>query len=635
MPSAWAERILLLCCGQILARYDRSLLAVSLCELARRLEVDRETGRRHRDAIQQAALTAIEARRPGRPRRDIPADVDRRAAALEILIQMLVYLLRQLVGETWHQRLPTAMRVRLGAWVCQLRTTYSLGLRAIADYLQVGRKVVQRWEAVAQAALREPARVDPPAPDQEQAWALIRAWYLALRQLPVHRRLSTRGFVAIFNRAFAEPLAELGVRRVRRAQASRIERGAQVGRLDQRRHPRGSFRYPAPFQQLAIDTTYVDVGPHRLYLIVLMDVGARVVLAQEIFLADNTEAVLAVLEQTAERFGVGEFLLIDRGTPYLNDRVERWLRSRGVRRIVCRRATPTEKACLERYNRTFKDWLRPHLEDLRIAELDLDRVLTAMQLASRILWQAYNVRPQPFIDGLSPIERLEQHPLAAIARERVELVRRSIDSAPRRELIAHVRQLLQLGIGDAELADRLAGYAEDGIRDAARQCEKRFHRGGIRDPLGYFLARVRDIDEQRRLARARRQADKERARLHIARDQALQARREAERAYETACPEGAAWAWIVWLLHALRSSNRYLERLARAKVRRLLADTRNKLGEHLFQVELDRIAERLAHLRFIVPPGQISPPVPLEIRTREQAQVIINHAARSALREAG
>lgn len=620
MSHGGMEATGILVMAQLLAAFDRSLLAVPLTTLASRLGVHRETARRACPAVEQAIQAALAARRPGRPRKQrVPDDGGRLCEALKLVNQILLYVLRELVGQDWYRRLPDHMRARLGAWVDELRLRCAVDVAQIAAWLGVGCKLVQRWVQFATKGPREPIA----RPDVRALWATVASWYRELRNLPPHRRLSQRRFVGIFNRVFAGPLERLGIKRITRPDASRIERGLQIHRLGRRMHPRGTFEYPAPFQQAAIDTTYLDIGPYRFYLIALLDVGARVVLFQEVFVAESTGAVLEVLDQTAARFGLAEYLLIDRGTPYLNDQVKTWLRERGVRRIVCRPASPTEKACLERYNGTFQRWVLPQAHEVGVHLLDRDAVLSALRLAARLAWLAYNTQPQPFIDGKSPLERLEQHPLAKAARQRLQLELRSVESAPRKELLAHVRDLLQLDVDAQRLAALLGGFKDAAIRKAALRCAERFGRpdSPIDRPLPYFLAVVQRIDDELREAHARTAARQQQTLEERARQQARDLDLAARRDLEAKHPEQALWTWIPLLIAAIKDGLRtglYLD-----KVTTLLGAIRTKLGPDLYALELAAILDavkRTTHVSQTDRPDR----VPIPDRAREQVLELLS-----------
>jgi hypothetical protein len=132
--------------------------------------------------------------------------------------------------------------------------------------------------------------------------------------------------------------------------------------LKKREHPRGSYVYPEPFQQVAIDTSYFKVFGFTFYLITIFEIGARLNLVTRVFLRENTQAVVSTLEEYLERFkGIG-VVVIDRGSPYLNEVVKNLLEEHGKVRLVCPPATPTAKAACERHFHTLKPVLLAALQ---------------------------------------------------------------------------------------------------------------------------------------------------------------------------------------------------------------------------------------------------------------------------------
>lgn len=116
-----------------------------------------------------------------------------------------------------------------------------------------------------------------------------------------------------------------------------------------REHPRGSFVYPEPFQVVALDTSYFTVFGFTFYIITVLELGGRLNLITRVFLRENTEAVVSVIEEFLARYPGIEVAVIDRGRPYLNETVKTLLESHGRYRLVCPPDTPTAKAQVERH----------------------------------------------------------------------------------------------------------------------------------------------------------------------------------------------------------------------------------------------------------------------------------------------
>lgn len=596
MQHSGSYSILLTCCAQILRRENRAW-AIPVQHLAEELGISRESVRRHTPTVLEAALEAIEARRPGRPRLEEKSVAS--IQALSLVNEMLLYVLVQLVGPNWPSLLTPAMRAQLGDWVRQLKEHFAVSFLQISMWLGVDRRTIARWRREEKIEWIEPASAEAPQIDRKEAERIAASWYVFFRTLPAHRRRSTNETLRTFNRAFAEALQRLGIEKLPYRRARKAEKRAGKGTPAERLHPRGSYEYPSPFTQLVADTTYLDLGARRFYLVVLMDIGSRVVLFQEVFLREDTDAVMEVFREAAERFGLGEFVLIDRGTPYLNGALYEWLRARGVERIVSRKATPTEKACLERYMRTFKEWVLADAEDVELARLSREDLLRALRLASRLTWRHYNTNPQPYIDEKDPLARLAESPVVQRARERVKLYERSDTSKPRKEEIADACDLLQLPVAPEALAGRLRGCEEASIREARERCWLRFEesdRDPVKSRLAYFLVVVREIDKKRKLARVEDAACQERQMVEKARREADEAARLAEARHQEECPEEILPNWIRLHLGGLARGTDIWTNFTRRMLGRLLRRACQKLGPRLFRLTLSSL---VAHVRTI------------------------------------
>ena len=211
-------------------------------------------------------------------------------------------------------------------------------------------------------------------------------------------------------------------------------------------HPRGSFVYPEPFEAVAIDTSYYTLFGITFCLITVFEFGGRLNLVTRIFLRDNTEAVVAVLEEFLARYpGVG-VVVIDRGTPYLNEEVRRLLELHGVVRLVCPPQTPTAKAAIERHFRMLKEALAQAVDKVFSADPGWPpaQLAKALELAVDVFATMYHRTPQEGIDGLSPLERIAGFDALAAAACRAQLFERSLNAEPSDLYARHVHQFLQL-----------------------------------------------------------------------------------------------------------------------------------------------------------------------------------------------
>jgi hypothetical protein len=278
-------------------------------------------------------------------------------------------------------------------------------------------------------------------------------------------------------------------------------------RTDQppREHPRGSYVYPEPFQAVALDTSYFDFFGTTFYLITVFELGGRLNLVTEVFLRENTEAVLAVVEEYLTRFPGIEVAVIDRGTPYLNEPVRQLLEDHGRFRIVCPPETPTAKAAIERHFDTLKTVLHQALATVFFeAPGWAPPVITKLfETAVAVFQLLYHQIPQEGIDGKSPAERiLEFDPVRACERI-TDLFRRSLDSEPADQYARTMHARFQLSGSEAETVAALRRYGTPVLRGVVEKV-KAYMGPPLPDwmynPLGFLIAKARELWEERRKA---------------------------------------------------------------------------------------------------------------------------------------
>jgi hypothetical protein len=201
-------------------------------------------------------------------------------------------------------------------------------------------------------------------------------------------------------------------------------------------HPRGSYVYPEPFQQVAMDTSYFKFAGTTFYLITVFEMAGRLNLVTKVFLKENIDSVILTLREYLKRFpGIG-FVVFDRGSPYLNEEVYRLLEEHEKERVVCRPATPTEKAACERHFRPLKAVLRRALDKVYFERAPLSRedLLALIEMGIGVFQDLYPHIPQNYIDGLSPAERIQFFDPVRAARMALELQERSLATEPAEDL---------------------------------------------------------------------------------------------------------------------------------------------------------------------------------------------------------
>ena len=268
-----------------------------------------------------------------------------------------------------------------------------------------------------------------------------------------------------------------------------------------REHPRGSFIYPVPFQMAAIDTSYFKVFDRTFYLITVFEMGGRLNLLSRMFLRENIKAVVAVLEEFLARFPGIEVVVIDRGTPYLNEEVKALLENYGLLRIVCPPETPTAKAACERHFQTLKGILQPAFEKVFPEDpgWELEKLLKVLEMGIAVFQMLYHQITQEGIDGKSPAERaVEFDPVEACARM-VELFQRSLDSEPSEEYARELHSRFQLPGDPEKTVNDLKHFGTRCLRKLAAKVGPYMgppQPDWMYDPLGHLAVEAKEIWEE-------------------------------------------------------------------------------------------------------------------------------------------
>lgn len=280
-----------------------------------------------------------------------------------------------------------------------------------------------------------------------------------------------------------------------------------------------------PLRALALmDTTDICCFGFTFKLIPFMEAHSREIFAHELCESDKAEKVVAVLAQGQQQSGGVVALRIDRGTPYLAELTVEAAETQGIDIRVARAYQPTDKAVIEHSFRGIKDALRSVFEcvDLRedgpgsLAERrELARRIASAVVAGYLRW-GYPYVPQPYIDGRSPRQRVDDFP----PTDR-DAVREILDERARHHEHAKTvaRELhefygFRLAMRDwLKMIHRSNCTAED-LRDASRRFDQVLLKGCFncnpkRSPY-YLLAIIRNVAGERRVEqRAERDFEKQ------------------------------------------------------------------------------------------------------------------------------
>jgi len=372
--------------------------------------------------------------------------------------------------------------------------------------------------------------------------------------------------------------------------------GAPTKDPDGAEHPRGNYRYPEPFQQVAMDTSLLELYGRVFYLVAVFELGGRLNLLTRVFLRETTREVVEVTEEFLGRYPQVEVALMDRGKPYLNDEVRSVIESRGKLRLVAPPATPEAKAAAERHFRTLKEVILPAIEsvfpeDPGWSPAEFGKLV---QVAVEVFRKLYPHIAQEGIDGKSPLERASSFdPLRAAARSR-ELFERSMNSEPVDGYVRELHRRFQLPGVEAESVRRLRQFGTATLRILAREVAAYMgppQPGWMYDPLGYLAATARTLAERRREAFLEERFQEEQAKRMRAEAEAQRSELQAEAIQYQDHPErfvDRALRTLVVALGLGLGISRSAEDL-----KDLLVSLSRKLGG-AFSAEVSRLKDRIA-----------------------------------------
>jgi hypothetical protein len=269
----------------------------------------------------------------------------------------------------------------------------------------------------------------------------------------------------------------------------------------QQEHPRGSYHYPEPFQQVAIDTSFFKLFGWTFYFITVFEVGGRLNLLTRVFLRENARAVVEVLEEFLRNYPGVEVVVIDRGRPYLNEEVKALLEENGKVRLVCPPETPTAKAAAERHFRTLKEVIRPAVSQVFPQEprWRKNQVAKLLEMGTVVFQQLYHRIPQEGIDGQSPAERIQSFDPLKASAALVNLFARARDSEPTDEYARKIHQRFQLPGEEKDTVKKLRRFRTRTLRKVVEKLAPELGpplKSYIYDPLGYIAARTHELSEK-------------------------------------------------------------------------------------------------------------------------------------------
>ncbi|MFQ5381584.1 MAG: hypothetical protein ACE5EF_08175 [Dehalococcoidia bacterium] len=367
-----------------------------------------------------------------------------------------------------------------------------------------------------------------------------------------------------------------------------------------RQHPRGSYRYPEPFQQVAIDTSHFKLFGIKFYFITVLEMGGRLHLLTRVFLREKTAEVVSVIAEYLERYPGVEAMVMDRGTPYLNEEVKALLERHGRLRLVCPPATPTAKAACERHFRTLKVVIRKAVQVVFACRpaLGATEIATALELGVAVFQELYHQIPQEGIDGKSPAERIESFDPVRASRALVELFECSLDWEPAEDYAKWIHARFQLPGEERETVRRLRRF---GTRVLRRMVEEVSPYLGppfpewLKDPLGFLAAKAHQTWARAQLAARESAYAEAKAKSEREDDARREKELEAEARQSREHPECFLDPVLATLLRCAASGFEVGLRISARNLRELLTPLSRRLGA-AFSAEIRRIRERIRSL---------------------------------------
>ena len=274
----------------------------------------------------------------------------------------------------------------------------------------------------------------------------------------------------------------------------------QAEEKPEREHPRGNFQYPQPFQEVAIDTVHLKFFGTTFYLITVFELAGRLNLLTRVFLKENTEAVVSVIEESLTKFPSVEAAIIDRGTPYLNEEVKKLFEKHRKLRIVAPPSTPTAKAACERHFLTMREAIEPALAMVFATDpgWEREKLVKVLELGVTVFQSLYHQIPQEGIDGKSPAERIRDFDPVKACAASLALFKRSLEAEPVEEFARQLYRRFQFPGSEEETVSRLRQFGTRALRRAAEKVAP--YMGPpfpkwLRDPLGYLAAKAHELHE--------------------------------------------------------------------------------------------------------------------------------------------
>jgi len=491
--------------GTILATIEMLFPAgiPSLKDFAQTMGAAPSTFRRSAEWLLGLLPGLFEARRPG-PQAEETLELEKRAEAVQQLEDLRSWLLEKRSATEKNNCYSPEAKQRIAVTVAKVLAAGRLSFAEIAKTLQIAERQLRRIrEEVAEAG------GEPPCPESRRphstgklAVEIQKLIDAIVRSADSRRPYGPMDVKRILEKNYKAALENYhGGSAIALSTVSKYMARGEPKAPAEEKHPRGSFIYPEPFQEVAIDTSHFRLFNRTFYLITVFEMGGRLNLMTRVFLHENIQAVVEVLEKFLADFpGIG-VAVMDRGTPYLNEEVKSLLENHGRVRIVCPPETPTAKAACERHFLTLKEVLRPAIEKVFPEDpgWEPEQMAKVLELGIAVFQELYHRIPQEGIDGKSPAERAERFDPVKASTRMAELFQRSLASEPADEYARRLHERFQLPGDPEKTVEALKRFGTRCLRKLAAMVKP--YMGPptppwMYDPRGHLAAKAHDIWEE-------------------------------------------------------------------------------------------------------------------------------------------
>jgi len=571
----------------------------SLEDFSRENGVAPSSFRRAAEWLLERLPALLQGRRPG-PKNRPPDDREKRQEALRMLEDLRSWLYKERKPTEKNDCYSDEAKERIASLSEEVQSGGAMSFEEIAAHLGMDVRQLRRIRAAVAKGRREksrrPKRIGELSGEIQELIARIQASGDSRRPYsPIDiKRILEKNYKA-------ELLEHHGSETIALSTVSKYTmKERQEKKKKQAEHVRGSYRYPEPFQQVAIDTSHFKMFGFTFYLITVFEMAGRLNLITRVFLRENTAAVVSVIEEKLEKFPGVEVVVIDRGTPYLNVEVRELLESHGKLRIIAPSATPTAKAAAERHFKTLKEALRKAVAEVfgRHPQRSAGEIALMLEFGTAVFQVLYHQIPQENIDGKTPAERIESFDPKRACASMVDLFERSLNSQPATDYAREIHLRFQFPTSEKETVKRLKQFGTRALRRAVEEVASYMgppYPEWMKDPLGFLALKAREMWEKQERAFLERKlaCEKEKERKEE------QKRKEEELDRES----------IEWQQHPERFVDRLLDQLLRCMrsnfqagmktVSLQLKDLLDSLSERLgnaFTHEVNRLRARISFM---------------------------------------